>query len=55
MKFVARVIAWPATVSTSRRRSRFGTLMSETPRVMLNTTTAGTTLFARELNGLVGM
>ena len=48
-------IAAFAVFSTSSSRDLSGTEMSATPTNTLNSTTAGTMLFASELNGFVGI
>ena len=54
-KRVAAEIASLATCRTSSRRSRRATPTTAMPRMREKSTTAGTTLFARELNGFAGM
>ena len=55
MKCVAFITALLTTPSTSSSRALSGMLISAAPMMTLNSTTAGTMLFASELNGLVGM
>ena len=52
---MAAEIASLATCRTSSRRSRRSTPTTAMPRMIENSTTAGTTLFASELNGFAGM
>ena len=55
MERVARFNASPAVSSTSSSFSFRSTPMSATPTMTENSTTAGTILFASELNGFDGM
>ncbi len=54
-KLVALEIVLDATSSTSSSRRFAGLAIRATPTIRLKSTTAGTTLLASELNGLVGM
>ncbi len=54
-KFVTFERALAMMPSSSSNGFLSGTEMSAAPRMMLNSTTAGTTLFASELNGFDGM
>ncbi len=53
--FITRAIAFSATANTSSSGCLSGTAISDTPRNALNSTTAGTTLFASALKGFDGM
>jgi len=48
IRFVIRIRAWDAVVKTWRKASFFSMAIKAIPIRMLNSTTAGTTLFAME-------